>query len=40
MPGTPAPGKKSVADMSEQEWKDNLRQSGVVKEILSRGMSR
>lgn len=40
MPGTPAPGKKSVADMSEQEWKENLRNSGVVKEILSRGMSR
>lgn len=39
MPGTPAPGKKSVADMSEQEWKENLRQSGVMKELLSRGMS-
>ncbi len=39
MPGTPAPGRKSVSDMSEQEWKDNLRQSGVVKELLSRGMS-
>lgn len=39
MPGTPAPGKKSVADMSEAEWKDNLRQSGIVKELLSRGMS-
>lgn len=40
MPGTPAPGKKGVADMSEQEWKDNLRQSGIVKELMSRGMSR
>ena len=39
MPGTPAPGKKSVADMSEAEWKDNLRQSGIVKELMSRGMS-
>lgn len=40
MPGTPAPGAKSVRDMSEQEWKENLRQSGVVKELMSRGMSR
>jgi hypothetical protein len=40
MPGTPAPGKKSVKDMSEQEWKENLRQSGVIKELMSRGMSR
>lgn len=39
MPGTPAPGKKSVSDMSEAEWKDNLRQSGIVKELMSRGMS-
>lgn len=39
MPGTPAPGKKSIADMSEQEWKENLRQSGIAKELLSRGMS-
>ena len=39
MPGTAAPGKKSVADMSEQEWKDNLRQSGAIKDLLSRGMS-
>lgn len=40
MPGTPAPGKKSVSNMSEQEWKENLRQSGIVKELMSRGMSR
>jgi hypothetical protein len=40
MPGTPAPGRKSVSDMSESEWKDNLRQSGVIKELMSRGMSR
>lgn len=39
MPGTPAPGKKSVGEMSEQEWKDNLRQSGIVKELMSRGLS-
>jgi hypothetical protein len=39
MPGTPAPGKKSVSDMSEAEWKDNLRQSGIVKDLMSRGMS-
>ncbi len=40
MPGTPSPGRKSASDMSEQEWKDNLRQSGIVKELMSRGMSR
>lgn len=40
MPGTPAPGRKSVSDMSEQEWKQNLRESGIVKELMSRGMSR
>ena len=39
MPGSAAPGKKSVADMSEQEWKENLRQSGAIKDLLSRGMS-
>jgi hypothetical protein len=39
MPGTPGPGRKSISDMSEQEWKENLRQSGVVKELMSRGMS-
>lgn len=36
MPGTPAPGKKSVADMSEAEWKENLRQSGIIKEMMSK----
>lgn len=36
VPGSPAPGKKSVAEMSEQEWKENLKQSGIIKELLSK----
>jgi hypothetical protein len=36
MPGTPAPGKKSLGDMSEAEWKANLKESGIVKELLSK----
>jgi hypothetical protein len=37
MPGSAVPGKKSMADMSEQEWKNNLRESGLIKEMLSKG---
>jgi len=36
MPGTPAPGKKSLGEMSEAEWKANLKESGIVKELLSK----
>ena len=36
MPGTPAPGKKSLGEMSEAEWKANLKESGIVKELISR----
>ncbi len=36
MPGSPAPGKKSVADMTEAEWKANLKESGAIKELLSK----
>lgn len=36
IPGTPAPGKKSLSDMSEAEWKANLKESGIVKDLLSR----
>lgn len=37
MPGTPNTGKKSMADMSEEEWKRNLKESGLIKEFLSKG---
>lgn len=37
MPGTPGPNRKHVKDMTEEEWKRNLKESGVIKELLSRG---
>lgn len=37
IPGTPAPGNKSVKDMTKQEWKENLRRSGLVQQMLSKG---
>jgi hypothetical protein len=36
MPGTPSPGKKSLGEMSEAEWKQNLKDSGVIKEMMSK----
>lgn len=39
IPGTPAPGRKSVKDMSKEEWRANLKQSGLVQQMMSKGMS-
>jgi hypothetical protein len=36
LPGTPSTGKKSVAEMSEQEWRANLKESGLIKQLLSK----